>query len=257
MKALLTINRLLSPGTVSHVKARHLRTAVPLTLLLTLFQCAPSTRAAQGDGVALAIVYDTSGSMQDVVPDANGRRAPKHVIAKRALEATLARLQRFATNSAGGTRAIEAGIFTFRGQGAFATVRFGPFDAREAAGWSGRLPSPRGGTPLGNAVRTAGDAVLHSKLPRKHVLVITDGLNTVGPDPSVILPRLQNEAAQKGAGLSVHFVAFDVDEKRFDAVKKLGATVVGAADEAQLNNQLTYILEKKILLEDEEEPTRK
>ncbi len=130
-------------------------------------------------------------------------------------------------------------MFTFRGQGAFATVRFGPFDPRQAGDWSRRLPAPRGGTPLGNTVRAAGDAVLQSKLPRKHVLVITDGINTIGPDPSVILPRLQRDAARTGAGLSLHFVAFGVDEKRFDAVKKLGATVVGAADEAQLNNQLT------------------
>ena len=40
-------------------------------------------------------------------------------------------------------------------------------------------------------------------------------------------------------------------------VKKLGATVVGASDEAQLESQLEFILQKKILLEDEEPPTKK
>ena len=50
----------------------------------------------------------------------------------------------------------------------------------------------------------------------------------------------------------MHFVAFDVDAKVFDPVKKLGATVVGAADEKQLNTQLEYILQRKILLEEEE-----
>jgi len=54
------------------------------------------------------------------------------------------------------------------------------------------------------------------------------------------------------AQLSVHFVAFDVDAKVFDPVKKLGATVVGALDETQLNAQLSFILQKKILLEEEE-----
>jgi hypothetical protein len=56
--------------------------------------------------------------------------------------------------------------------------------------------------------------------------------------------------------VSVHFVAFDVDAKVFDPVKKLGATVVGASDEKQLNTQLEYILQRKILLE-EEEPVKK
>ena len=52
-------------------------------------------------------------------------------------------------------------------------------------------------------------------------------------------------------------MAFDVDAKQFSVVKKLGATVVGAADENQLNTQLQFILQKKILLEDEEPPKTK
>jgi hypothetical protein len=47
-----------------------------------------------------------------------------------------------------------------------------------------------------------------------------------------------------------------VAAKQFDSVKKLGATVVGAADEKQLNTQLEFILQRKILLE-EEEPAKK
>jgi hypothetical protein len=57
--------------------------------------------------------------------------------------------------------------------------------------------------------------------------------------------------------VSVHFVAFDVDAKVFEGVKKLGATVVGASNESQLNAQLGFILEKKILLEDEEPAKKK
>jgi len=51
-------------------------------------------------------------------------------------------------------------------------------------------------------------------------------------------------------------VAFDVDAKVFAAVKKQGATVVGAADEKQLDAQLQFILQKKILLEEEEPPKK-
>jgi hypothetical protein len=35
-------------------------------------------------------------------------------------------------------------------------------------------------------------------------------------------------------------------------LKRQGVTVVGAADEQQLNSQLQFILQQKILLEDEE-----
>jgi len=70
------------------------------------------------------------------------------------------------------------------------------------------------------------------------------------------MPRLKQQAQEKQATVSVHFVAFDVDAKVFAPVKKLGATVVGASDEKQLNTQLEYILQRKILLE-EEEPVKK
>ena len=72
----------------------------------------------------------------------------------------------------------------------------------------------------------------------------------------MVIPKLKQQAEQNHTSLSVHFVAFDVDAKVFDPVKKLGATVVGAADEKQLNGQLEFILQKKILLE-EEEPSKK
>ena len=89
------------------------------------------------------------------------------------------------------------------------------------------------------------------------MLVITDGVNTVGPTPAAALAQLQQEAQKKSTSVAVHFVAFDVDAKVFEGVKKLGATVVEASNENQLNTQLEFILEKKILLEDEEPPKQK
>src|SRR5437667_4839036 len=215
-------------------------------------------QAAQEEGLALAIVYDTSGSMKEQVRDRNGKLWPKCVIANRALETIANRIQAFATNATtGGPRTIHAGLFVFDGTGAKQAVKFGPFDASTFQNWAQRFSAPEGGTPLGNALTAAGQAVLNSGLPRKHVLVITDGINTVGPDPAAVMPRLTQLAAQKQNRLSVHFVAFDVNAKVFDGVKKLGATVVGASNEAQLQGQLDFILGKRILLEDEEPPKAK
>jgi hypothetical protein len=215
---------------------------------------APFVSAAEEDGVALAIVYDTSGSMKDPVQDKAGHSSPKYLIANRALIAIARRIQTFATNSASGTpRKIDAGLFVFNStSGAREAVKFGPFDAQALERFARAFANPSGNTPLGNSLQTAGETVLASPLSHKHVLVITDGQNTAGPQPSAIMPKLKQQAAEKHTSLAVHFVAFDVDAHLFDQVKKQGATVVSAADETQLNSQLEYILQRKILLEEEE-----
>ena len=207
--------------------------------------------AAQEDGVALAIVYDTSGSMKDSVPDSSGGSSPKYLIANRALLAVTKRLETFATNSAG-PRKVEAGLFVFKGQGAREAVKFGPFQPAALEAFAHEFSNPSGTTPLGNALTAATQVVLNSPLTRKHVLVITDGVNTAGPKPEVVLPKLQRQAQQRQTSLSVHFIAFDVDAQVFAPVRQLGATVVSAADEKQLDSQLEFILQRKILLEEEE-----
>ena len=82
-------------------------------------------------------------------------------------------------------------------------------------------------------------------------------IRLLGPMPAATLAKLQQEAQKNRTSVAVHFVAFDVDARVFEGVKKLGATVVGASNESQLNTQLEFILEKKILLEDEEPPKQK
>jgi len=215
------------------------------------------TSAAETDGVALAIVYDTSGSMSEKVRDTTGKLSPKYVIANRALEHIASRIQTFATNNpGGGPRNIQAGLFVFEGHGVKPAVKFGRFDAAAFQEFARSFSSPIGGTPLGNALTAAGGTVLDSGLTRKHVLIITDGMNTVGPQPAAVLPGLKQKAEARQTSLSVHFVAFDVDAQVFSGVKKLGATVLSAADETELNRQLEFILEKKILLEEEEPPKK-
>jgi hypothetical protein len=212
--------------------------------------------AVAEDGVALAIIYDTSGSMRESVKDSTGKPAPKYVIANRALTAIARQIQAFATNSTNGPRKLDAGVFIFDHQSAREAVKFGPLDAAAIESWANDFSSPSGNTPLGNALVTASKSALDSPLNRKHILVITDGINTAGPTPDKVLPKLQTRATDQGASLGVHFVAFDVDAKVFDGVKKQGATVVAAADEKQLDTQLQFILQKKILLEDEEPPQK-
>ena len=213
--------------------------------------------AAEEDGVALAIIYDTSGSMRELVPDSAGRTSPKYVIANRALISIAQQVQAFATKKDGPPRRIEAGLFTFENSGARESVKFGPFNESAFENFARTFSSPTGNTPLGNTLAEAGEVVLNSKLPHKHVLVITDGINTAGSSPTSVMTKLKKRAEEKQTSLSIHFVAFDVDAKVFEPLKQRGATVVGAANEIQLNSQLQYILQRKILLEEEEPPKTK
>ena len=207
------------------------------------------------DGIALAIVYDTSGSMLDQVKDGSGQMVPKYRIASRALVAITDRLQALAAATPKEKPCpIHSGLIVFDGDNATAAVKFGPFDPQTMVNWLKTFSHPQGSTPLGEAVRLAGQTVLSSNLTRKHVLILTDGVNTRGADPAAVIPRLVQSAGQRSTTISFHFVAFDVDAQAFTRVKKLGATVVAAADEKQLNTQLEFILEEKILLEAETPP---
>jgi hypothetical protein len=203
---------------------------------------------AAEDDVAIAIVYDTSGSMNDAVKGKAGAGEPKYVIANRALGAIVSRLEAFA---AAGPRKLQTGLFIFRDKGSQEVVKIAPFDAAALRGWLAGFSRPTGGTPLGTAVFDAAAALMRTKASSRHVLVVTDGENTIGPAPDKVLPGVLDDAMKKSAPVYFHFVAFDVDAKAFAGVKKLGATLVSAADEKQLNDKLGFILEEKILLEKE------
>lgn len=210
--------------------------------------------AAESDGVALAIVYDTSGSMKDPVLTADGRRAAKWIIGNRALEQIVSRVEHFATNSTP-PKTIHAGLYVFRGTGAAEAVKFAPFQPQAMRDWVKSYRGPDSGTPLGVTIEAASRALMNSKLTAKHILVVTDGINTSGPDPVVVVPKINKASESKGSPIFIHFVAFDIDAKVFAPLKKLGVTVVGAADEKQLGQQLEFIVEEKILLE--KEPAKK
>src|SRR5262245_65486523 len=85
--------------------------AVFIALLLT--GAGTNFLAAEAEGVAVAIVYDTSGSMREAVPDQGGKSSPKYVIANRALISIANQLEAFATNNTAGARKGENGNTIF------------------------------------------------------------------------------------------------------------------------------------------------
>lgn len=220
---------------------------LPLWIGALLAGAAP---AALGDDneVAVAIVCDTSGSMGAPARHAGGSKEPKYRIANRALVAIVAQLEAFQAKSG---RKVQAGLFVFDDKSARAAVPLGPLNAAAFRAWAGSFQSPKGGTPIGNSIEVATQALWKARADSRHVLVITDGENTVGPPPEAFIPKLQDECLKNGLSVYHHFVAFEVDAAAFAVLKKFGSTVLGAGDETQLNRQLTTILEEKILLEKE------
>jgi hypothetical protein len=205
--------------------------------------------AADDDGVALGILYDTSGSMRDAVPNSRHSTSPKYVIANHALLDVVKQIQTYTTNGVSTPRKVDVGLFIFDKSDAKEVVKLGPFDAGAIQNWTTNFSKPSGSTPLGNALRTVSKAVLESPEPRKHIIVITDGENTAGPAPENVMPGINRAADKKQSPVFVHFIAFDVKADVFNGVKKQGASVASAADESQLNSQLDFILQNQILLE--------
>ena len=167
---------------------------------LAVLGLTPHALPAAENGVAVAIIYDTSGSMRDAVKDTSGKSTAKYVIANRALTGVANQIQAFATNTPSGTpRRIDAGLFVFNGDSARAAVPFGPFNAEALKNFAAKFNNPNGNTPLGNALSTASRFVLNSPLTRKHVLVIREGAT---------------ENAEAAKDLLEHLVSQGVDPSR-------------------------------------------
>lgn len=224
-----------------------LKTALLAVSIVLLTAAGFVGTARADDGIAVAVVYDLSGSMKESVPDRDGKKAPKYIIAKRALLSVADRLQQFADSAK--DKKLAVSLLVFGNDKVKEALPLAEFKAQTFRDWAASAPMPDGGTPIGEALKVATTQLLASPLDHKHILVITDGANTVGPGPEKVLPGLRKEADGKETYIGIHFVAFDVSAKVFDPLKKLDVTVVGAANEQQLNTQLNYVLQEKLLVE--------
>jgi len=204
----------------------------------------PIMGATNVPAVSVVIVYDASGSMNDKVPGSDGKSTHKYVIANKAVMAIADKFQDFARSK---QTNIEAGLVVFQDNQVRAEIPLRSLDAGQFKSWAEHFKKYSGGTPLGEGIRKASEMLAKSKSPKKHILVVTDGESNVGVSPEQVIKTMQDNDQK----IPVYFVAFDVDARVFDPVKKLGATVVSASNEAQLRAQIDSIVGKKILLEAE------
>jgi hypothetical protein len=104
-----------------------------------------------------------------------------------------------------------------------------------------------GGTPIGDALIEGQLALGRTGLNRRHLLVVTDGENTVGHEPGdVVTAIMQRPEIDRP---SVYFVAFDISASLFDGVRDAGGLVLAAASASELNATLDALLTGRILVE--------
>jgi Mg-chelatase subunit ChlD len=211
-------------------------------------QLTPEAPVEQKEGLAAAIVIDVSGSMDEAVAGAEGRKEKKIEIARRAALDLVDQFVSYAADHH--DEAVQLGLYEFsrrRGDADCRTVvPMGVPNREQAAAAIGKLEAD-GGTPIGQAMITAKLALDKTGLTRRHLLVVTDGENTDGVEPDRVAvgigkrPEIERPA--------IYFVAFDVDAGRFNSVRDAGGLVLSAANATELNSTLDSLLRGKILVE--------
>jgi Mg-chelatase subunit ChlD len=199
----------------------------------------------EGLGVSVVIVLDNSGSMGD---RAEGDARAKAVVARRAIEQALS-----ATDAAIAKRPdfpIKVGIVLFSDDvGTLLPVQ--PYSRELVSSALGRVPPPRGGTAIGDAMDAARKELFRSGTFRKVMLVVTDGDNTDGRDPAAVAEEI---ARRSDGGVRMYFIAFDTDADKFAFVREVKGDVVTAQNSAGLESSLSSLYESKVLAESVTEP---
>jgi Mg-chelatase subunit ChlD len=208
----------------------------------------PAKAVDAREGLAAAIAIDVSGSMDEEVAGASGRKEPKIEIARRAALELVDQFASYARDHQ--DEPVELGIFEFsRRRGdpdCRPVVPMGPPNREQAAAAIARLTAD-GGTPIGQAMITAKRALDDTGLTRRHLLVVTDGENTDGVAPDRVAVAIgKRPDAERPA---IYFVAFDVEARRFSRVRDAGGLVLSAANATELNDTLDTLLRGKILVE--------
>lgn len=191
----------------------------------------------------VVVLIDTSGSMGNAVPGADGRPRPKHQIAREALQRIVNYTAQWQKKHP--DHVLQLGLVNFSSS-ASTLLPIKPFEEPTARAMLKKLPPPAGGTAIGDAVITAYQALYESGCVRKYILCITDGENTSGPLPEHVAPRLFKQTRGE---VELHFIAFDTSAEKFGFLTGINGHVVEAADEKQLGTQLSEIYEKNILAE--------
>jgi Mg-chelatase subunit ChlD len=191
-------------------------------------------------GAAVAILVDTSGSMKSTV--GSDPRA-KAVIARESIESMLDATDAFIAKRP--DFPVKVGLYSFSSN----VRKLAPLERYDRARLHAaleRLPSPGGGTAIGEALSVARPDLYRAGVFRKYLLVVTDGDNTSGRSPDDVTREIWRKS--EGA-VQVYFVAFDTSPEKFAFLKEVGGDVLAAGTGAELRTALDRVYQGKILAE--------
>jgi Mg-chelatase subunit ChlD len=201
----------------------------------------------EGLGVSVAILLDNSGSMGDRVP---GDVQPKSEVAKAAIERML-----WATEAALAKHPdypVKVGLILFSTT-AHTVLAMQPYNRDSVRAALARLPSPSGGTAIGDAMQVARGALYGRSAGtfRKVMLVVTDGENNAGATPVDVAHEIHSRSE---GGVGMYFVAFDTDPGKFGFLRDVKGDVIAAQNGDALQASLAELYENKVLAESPTEP---
>jgi len=205
--------------------------------------------SASESGIALAIVYDNSGSMDEDVLNEAGEKESKKDIARRALVKVIESLKSYSDL---GSKKIQVGVVTFGFGSPSIAVDMQDFNYETLLEYADHTGGGQN-TPLGVSIEAAAGLVLQSPMNEKHIIILSDGLNNMGPDPIDILSSPEYVKVTSEYPVGSYFVAFDISGDQFSNLEPLGVKIFEATDEKDLDLKFSEILVKEILFEDPEQ----
>jgi Ca-activated chloride channel homolog len=198
----------------------------------------PPAAAAPGEELApIMLVLDASGSMAKAAPGGTKMTAAK--LAVHTLVDTMPADARMGLTIYGASTGSSAGEKPAGCKDVKVVLPVGPID-KAAITAAADAAQPHGYTPIGQALRTAADA-LPKEGPRAVVLV-SDGEDTCAPpDPC----EVAKELAKQGVELRVHTVGYQVDAKAKAQLtciaQATGGTYTNVPDASALGQALTRV----------------
>jgi hypothetical protein len=204
-------------------------------------------------GTAVAVLVDVSGSMGQPASKGPGQTRSKLEVAKASVLRLVGQIDHSVREHP--DRPVVVGIYEFSArshQPACRTVvPMGPPDlARTQAGLA--QMRAEGDTPIGDALIYAKRQLNVTNKASQHILVVTDGENNRGFEPSDVVDVLSRMPENDRA--AAYCIAFDIAADRFQRVRDAGGLVLAAMSEVELQQTMDYVLTGKILAEQPEAP---
>jgi prepilin-type N-terminal cleavage/methylation domain-containing protein len=204
----------------------------------------PADVATTPDSVGMMFCLDRSGSMSGRID-----KQRKIDISKGAMRQVFAQVDSYVR--AHPEKKVKVGLCSFNTQVDLLQPldTFSPEKLQQAI----QPMEPSGGTAIGAALQRSTEELLKSGDETKAILVMTDGENTSGVVPELVVEAIKNNANSQHAataGIETYLVAFDVAASQFARAKNAGAIVVESRDQKSLEGIMSSLVEQ-VLLEKE------